>query len=109
MIFSFDQMEETVIPHFKGGEQEVAARMYADALNRIMRATLKPGASIGMHTHDAGSEIVYVLQGNATVVEETGETVLSAGMCHYCPKGGSHSIINRSGEDLVLIAVVPNQ
>ena len=37
---------------------------------------------------------------------------LSAGSCHYCPKGHEHSLINDSaegGEDLVFFAVVPEQ
>lgn len=109
MTLDFDKLEETVLPHFKGGEKEVSARMFADERNRIMRATLKPGASIGMHVHDTSSEIVYVLQGCATVLEEGSEHTLTAGMCHYCPRGESHSVINRGEEDLLLFAVVPQQ
>ena len=40
----FDSMEETVIPHFKGGEREIAARMYVDGRNKIMRGRLVSGA-----------------------------------------------------------------
>ena len=109
MTLDFDKLEETVLPHFKGGEKEVSAHMFADERNRIMRATLKPGASIGMHVHDTSSEIVYVLQGCATVLEEGGEHTLTAGMCHYCPKGHAHSLINDSDGDLTFFAVVPEQ
>lgn len=34
---------------------------------------------------------------------------VEAGVCHYCPKGHSHSLINNSDADLVFFAVVPNQ
>ena len=32
---------------------------------------------------------------------------LSAGDCHYCPRGSSHSFANEGSEDLVFRAVVP--
>ena len=44
----FDGMEETVIPHFKGGEKEFAAKMFVDELNKIMRGRLIPG---GFHRY----------------------------------------------------------
>ena len=34
---------------------------------------------------------------------------VEAGVCHYCPKGHTHSMINDSDEDLVFFAVVPVQ
>ena len=34
MKIDFSTIEETVIPQFKGGEKETAARMYFDGLNR---------------------------------------------------------------------------
>ena len=38
MRIDFDAMEETIIPHMRGGEKEVAARMYTDELGKIMRS-----------------------------------------------------------------------
>ena len=38
-----------------------------------------------------------------------GQETLTAGDCHYCPKGHSHSLINGGGEDLVFFAVIPQQ
>ena len=32
---------------------------------------------------------------------------LSAGSCHYCPKGHNHSLMNDSEEDLTFFAIVP--
>ena len=63
MRIDFDAMEETIIPHMRGGEKEVAARMYTDELGKIMRGRLIPGASIGLHTHEDSSEIIYLLSG----------------------------------------------
>ena len=63
MKVEFGAIEETAIPGFKGGEGVTHARMFADGRNRIMRGRLEPGCSIGLHTHEGSSEIVYVLSG----------------------------------------------
>lgn len=109
MLIAFDQMEDTVLANFKGGEKELCAKMYLDPLNRIMRGKLIPGASIGMHTHETGSEIIYILEGEGKVLYDGGCERLAAGSCHYCPKGHTHSLINDSTEDLHFFAVVPEQ
>ena len=63
MKVEFGVIEETAILGFKGGEGVTHARMFADGRNRIMRGRLEPGCSIGLHTHEESSEIVYVLSG----------------------------------------------
>lgn len=109
MLIEFDKMETTVIPHMRGGEREVSARMYTDSLGKIMQGRLVPGASIGLHTHETSSEIIYILSGTGKVKYDGGEEAVKAGQCHYCPKGHSHALINDSGEPLEFFAVVPNQ
>ena len=107
MLISFDQMEETVIPKMRGGEGAVAARMYVDADNKIMRGRLEPGCSIGLHTHDTSSEIIYLLSGRGKVLCDGEYEPLAAGGCHYCPRGHAHSLINDSDGALTFFAVVP--
>lgn len=65
MIIDFNNIPETIISHFYNGEKEIAAHMYVDGQNKIMRGKLSPGASIGLHTHQTSSEIIYILQGPA--------------------------------------------
>ena len=107
MLLDFKKMEEKVIPHFKGGEKEIAAKMYLDENNRIMRGKLQPGASIGMHTHDINSEIIFIISGNGKVLIDDGEEKVSAGSVHYCPMGHAHSLINNGEQDLEFYCVVP--
>lgn len=102
-------MEETIIPKFKGGEKEVAARIFFDGLNRVMLARLAPGASIGMHTHEDSSEIIFVTKGDGCVIYDGEHISLAAGDVHYCPKGHTHSIINDSDDEVQITAVVPMQ
>lgn len=109
MILNFDQIAETIAPHFKGGEKEMAIRAYADEKNRIMFNRLIPGASVGLHTHEGSSEIIYVLEGGAKVVYDGEELRIEAGQAHYCPDGHGHSLINDTDRDLVFFAVVPQQ
>lgn len=109
MIIDFNNMESKMLPEFKGGEGVTEARMYLDDLNRIMVMKLKPGASIGYHLHDKGSEIIYVIEGKGTAVYDGEDETVSAGMCQYCPKGHSHGLKNTGDEDLVFFAVVPEQ
>lgn len=106
MIINFDAIEEQVIPNFKGGEKAFRTHMYTDGACKIMRASLEPGASIGVHTHETDSEIIFMLKGTGTVLYDDGSETLSAGSCHYCPKGHSHSLCNESDETIEFYAVV---
>ncbi|MCF0224160.1 MAG: cupin domain-containing protein [Fibrobacter sp.] len=109
MIIDIKNMEANIVPNFKGGEKEMATKMFFDGKNRVLHGTLAQGASIGMHTHETNSEILYVLNGKGHVLIDDGEEYVEAGQCHYCPKGHCHSLINESEEPLVFFAVVPEQ
>ncbi len=109
MLIDFNAMEETVTHKFLGGEGTFRARMRVDELGKIMRGVLEPGSSIGLHTHDASSEIIYILAGKGKVLYDGEYEPLTAGSCHYCPKGHSHSLINDSDALLEFFAVVPVQ
>lgn len=109
MLIDFSKMEETVLQNFYGGKQEMIANMHIDAHNRILRGRLAPGASIGMHAHETSSEIIYILQGSGKALCDDSAEPLAPGLCHYCPKGHSHSIVNDGAEELVFFAVVPQQ
>ena len=51
MIIRLEEIPESRLPEFKGGEKELRANMFFDGTNRMFRGTLVPGASIGIHTH----------------------------------------------------------
>jgi uncharacterized cupin superfamily protein len=60
---------------------------------------LPPGNwSSQRHWHSHEDEFVYVLEGELTLIEDGGETVLAAGDCAAFPKnsGDGHHLINRS-------------
>ena len=110
MVIDFCNIELSVMPHFKGGEGETKNRMFFDGVNKIMHGTLEVGCTIGYHCHETSSEMIYILSGDARVLNDDGEERLKPGQCHYCPKGHSHSLINASAtEPLTYFAVVPEQ
>lgn len=109
MNINIQGIEETVFEKFKGGDGNMIARMFFDGTNRIMKARLEPGASIGMHTHDTSCEVILITSGYGCVMYDGQRIPLTAGDVHYCPKGHTHSLMNDSGKDLEFFAVVPQQ
>lgn len=65
MKIDFERMEDMVIPNFKNGTGIFVAKMFDDKKTKIMRATLAPGSSVGLHAHNDSSEIIYILSGGA--------------------------------------------
>ena len=109
MKIDFNNIEETVISNMRGGKGHIKAKMFFDGKNKIMRAVISKGCSIGIHTHETSSEIIYALSGKAVCYFEGEQQTLTSGNCHYCPKGSSHGIENFEDEDFVLFAVIPEQ
>lgn len=109
MIINFEEMEETRLDNFNGGEGYVAARMLMPEMGKIMLVRIPKGCSIGMHTHSTNCEVFYVMSGKGKAICDGAEEELVSGLCHYCPKNSTHTAINTGDEDLVLFAVIPNQ
>lgn len=108
MIIDFGKIEETSSPNFFGGEKEYRSRMFIDDYGKIVKGRLIPGASIGLHTHEVNYEVMYFIEGEATVIYNGERMTFSPGQVHYCAKGQSHTIINEGTEDVVFFAVLPN-
>jgi len=69
---------------------------------------LKPGAaSAHRHWHETEDEFVYILEGEATLLENGGETILKAGDCagFKANVDNAHCLINRTKADVLFIEV----
>ena len=69
---------------------------------------LEPGGiSSQRHWHQGEDEFLVMLDGEAVLVEDEGETVLRAGDCAAFPKGvaNGHHLVNRSEAPCVFICV----
>jgi uncharacterized cupin superfamily protein len=74
----------------------------------VSHVTLEPGGvSSQRHWHEGEDEFVVMLEGEAVLEEERGETVMRAGDCASFPKGvaDGHRLVNRSDARCVFIAV----
>lgn len=70
--------------------------------------TLEPGASSSQrHWHEGEDELVVMLEGEAVLVEDEGETLLRPGDIAAFPKGvaNGHKLVNRSGSDCRFVAI----
>ena len=109
MRFDFPHMPETANQNFKGGEGVTYTRMFNDELNRIVMCRLPKGSSIGLHTHETNSEIIYVIAGQAKIILDGTEEIYEPGQGHYCPKGHAHTTISIGDDDLVMLGIIPEQ
>ena len=68
---------------------------------------LRPGGeSALLHRHSKQDEFVYILEGEATLVTDRGETKLVPGMCAGFPAAGlAHQIVNRGAADVVYLEI----
>jgi uncharacterized cupin superfamily protein len=70
--------------------------------------TLNPGTwSSQRHWHEGEDEMVIMIEGEAVLVDDSGETVMRAGDIAAFPKndGNGHVLINRSDSDCVFVAI----
>ncbi len=108
MKLDFEQMPLQDLPHFKGGAGVAQGKMLVDDAGKIAMLMLPVGASIGVHTHDDSYEVIRFLSGTGTLIDDDEKLPITPGLCHYCPKGHCHGIINDGTEPLTMFAVIPN-
>jgi uncharacterized cupin superfamily protein len=98
-------------PHHKAVEGRSRKRLgRAAGLTQfgVNRCTLKPGAASSQrHWHENEDEFVYMLEGEAVLCEDGGETVLKPGDSAGWKAGVAHGhcLVNRSNRDAVFLEV----
>ena len=106
MLIDFNNMEEMTIPGMNHGTGTLTAKMYKEESIKVIPCHIHPHSSIGLHEHETGDDINYVLSGSGKAICDRVEEQLVPGVCHICRKGSSHSIENTGDEDLVLLTIV---
>lgn len=101
------------IEHCMGGEGTVLMERLLDAPGEMMgkgrayvRHTLRPGVSIGSHTHTGEMETMVIVSGKAIHVINGEEQQLEPGDIIGAMPGDTHQIACQGDTDLVLIAQV---
>ena len=100
--------------HMKGGTGTVEVIRvlepgeYESGIKLIAKLVLRPGCSLGYHTHEGEEEIIHVLSGCAVYNDDGAMNRLSAGDSCVCLSGHGHSIAcaPEAEEPLVVYAVI---
>jgi uncharacterized cupin superfamily protein len=74
----------------------------------VNHVTLEPGGiSSQRHWHEGEDELVVMLEGEAVLIEDEGETVMRPGDIATFPKGvaNGHHLVNRGEDPCVFVAV----
>lgn len=69
---------------------------------------LPPGSwSSQRHAHEKQDEFIYIVEGQVTLVTDTGETLLKPGMCAGFPAGSKdgHKLVNKSDRKAIYLEV----
>ena len=81
-----------------------------DAIKEIGWMTLLPGASIGMHKHEANEDAYIIVSGTGIFIGDDGKEIpVKAGDITIARKGQSHALINNGKEPLYFLDVVAQQ
>jgi uncharacterized cupin superfamily protein len=64
------------------------------------------GVSTLLHRHSRQDELIYIIEGEPTLVTDRCEMVLNPGMCAGFAAGGSaHHLVNRTDRDVVYLEI----
>ena len=64
------------------------------------------GESALLHRHTKQDEFIFILEGEPTLVTESGDVALSPGMCAGFPAAGeAHQLVNRTGQAVVYLEI----
>ncbi len=102
MNINFNEIPTQTVTAMHGGEGDIVAKIFESEKCTVMPCRLQPGASIGLHRHE-GMEICYVLYGAGKAICDGAEEPLFIDVCHICPAGSEHTIINTGEVELVML------
>ena len=106
MNINFNEIPTQTLAAFHGGSGDLVARIFKSENVNVMPCRLQPGASIGLHGHENRMELCYVLYGAGKAICDGVEEPLVIDVCHVCPAGSEHTIVNTGGVELVMLTFV---
>lgn len=111
MITTPDVRETKTNHAMRGGEGSIdMTALFTEKIPHLRMlniAQLEPGASIGLHKHEAESEVYFVLEGECTVFDEGEYKLMRSGDAHLCRDGGEHMMKNTGTGLLRVLAIIP--
>ena len=113
MVKSAEEHVHQMQEHMKGGNGTVEIirtlqpEEYDSKIKLLGRSVVRPGCSLGYHTHEGEEEMIHILSGSARYNDDGVEQILHAGDSCVCRSGHGHSIACADTEEpLVVYAVI---
>lgn len=111
MLHPKGSLPESVAEHFRGGEGAVrlidlAAGNKPANVRVCNEMVLEKGCSIGYHTHEGDSEIIYILSGSGICNDNGLDVCVGAGDTLIAYDGDAHSLRNEGDVPLRYLAVI---
>lgn len=112
MIRKYDDFKVEVVQGLKDGKGHVTVVNFFEPEDFLGKGRLygksiiKPGNSIGYHTHKGDQEAYFIIKGKALYNENGTEMILEPGTMAICRDGESHSIEAAGDEDLEYIMLI---
>ena len=112
MIKLVSERTKSVVSNLRGGKGDLCKEdifLPDDALGKFRLCaaiTIPDGCSIGEHAHGPDAEIYYILSGSLRITDNGITKDLSPGDAVYTGGGTSHSVVNVSGKDATMLAIV---
>ena len=111
MITHFSDLPKTDAPLANGkgnvyGVQLLSLEDFQEKGRLFKHCTLKPGCSVGTHTHKGDFEVYYILKGEGLYDDNGTMTTVKPGDVTLCQAGETHMLENQGSEDLEFIALV---
>ena len=104
------EMKQVPLPDCHGGLGSVdwtevlsGSPIEGRRLNFLHDDILKPGVSIGVHRHSNDEEYYYIVSGHGVITLDGEEHEVGPGDIAAVFPGGTHGLINNTGEDMRII------
>jgi len=105
-----NETKQVPFPECHGGQGSVdwtdvlsGSSLQGRRLNFFHDDILKPGVTIGLHTHETDEEYYYILSGNGTMTLDEEDHQVGPGDIAAVFPGGSHALTNDSENDMRII------
>lgn len=91
-----------------GRDKRVLGDLFGLTNFGVNHTRLAPGGQSALrHAHGKQDEFVYMLEGEAVLITDAGETLIKPGMCagFKAGTGDAHHLVNRTKQDVVFLEV----